>query len=253
MTERLGLNYDPFSTDRQALPGVAPLDDPGDWAAPDADFAAQMAERDRLIAARPSEVWRADASAAPAVEELAEITLDLLAARDDYAIGPDAIRRPDGVEVPRAGPALPMLGRLVQSDLCVMERPDGADEHVLTAAVVCFPANWRLAEKFLRPLSAIHAPVGDYDAGIARRVQRLFDGVRPGKPLWRANAHRYGDPSLHQPGRPEKAARTAPWLRTERQVIQRLPRSGAALFAIRTRVFRLADGEGESLPVASGH
>jgi hypothetical protein len=51
------------------------------------------------------------------------------------------------------------------------------DEHVLTAAVLCFPASWHLADKIGRPLTTIHVPVKVYDETLARRVQRLFDGV----------------------------------------------------------------------------
>ena len=114
-----------------------------------------------------------------------------------YAVGPE-VRRPDGVTVAidRADP-LGTLGHLVQEDLCLMEKRNEA--HVLTAAVLCFPASWRLAEKIGRPLEAIHAPVPEYDPKLARRVQRLFDGVQPGRPLWRVNALRYADPALHQP------------------------------------------------------
>ncbi|MFU1608168.1 heme-dependent oxidative N-demethylase subunit alpha family protein, partial [Sulfitobacter pontiacus] len=40
------------------------------------------------------------------------------------------------------------------------------DEHVLTAAALCFPANWprRTREQ---PLTGIHTPVEEYDADIA--------------------------------------------------------------------------------------
>ena len=104
-----------------------------------------------------------------------------------YVISAKEVRRPDGVRVPldRADP-MATLGHLVQEDLCLMEKR--GQQHVLTAAVLCFPASWRLADKIGRPLTAIHAPVAEYDDALARRVQRLFDGVQPGRPLWRFNA-----------------------------------------------------------------
>jgi hypothetical protein len=37
----------------------------------------------------------------------------------------------------------------------------------LTAAILCFPASWTLAEKLGRPLGAIHGPVAGYDPGMA--------------------------------------------------------------------------------------
>ncbi|WP_074219132.1 DUF3445 domain-containing protein [Rhodovulum sp. ES.010] len=130
------------------------------------------------------------------------------------------------------------LGRLVQEDFCLMERRGGA--HVLTGAILCFPASWMLAEKMGRLLDAIHGPVPHYDAALAARVNRLFAGLRPGRLLWRANAHFYADPALFQP-RPESAPRAkvqgpAPWLRSERQVLARLPRTQAVVFSIHTYV-----------------
>ena len=39
------------------------------------------------------------------------------------------MRRPDGVLVPLDGPPLITAGRLVQEDLCLLEKPDGEAEH----------------------------------------------------------------------------------------------------------------------------
>ena len=235
-----GLPYDASAP--RPLPGVQPLD-PAAWLCVDEAYGAQMAERDRLLAARPGDVLALDAGAAPAAAELLEMVLHQLAARDDFTVAGDRVRRPDGawVTVDRDAP-LRTLGRLVQEDFCLMERRPGSDEHLLTGAVLCFPASWRLSEKFMRPMLAIHAPVDVYDADLARRVQRLLDGIRPGRPLWRFNALGYDDPALHQPrGAPvadpaRRARDAAPFLRSERQCLVRQPRSGAVAFSIHTYV-----------------
>jgi len=65
-----------------------------------------------------------------------------------------------------------------------------------------------------------------------------------GRPLWRQNALLYADPALHQP-RPEREPRRRPesrpdYLRSERQVLIRLPETGAVLFAIHTYVLPFA-------------
>jgi len=220
------------------LPGIQPLGI-ADWLVLDEAYAGQMALRDRLIAERPEAVHALDPAARPAAGELLALVLDHLARRRDLAIGADEVRRPDGVTVP-LDPDAPLLtlGRLVQEDFCLMEARDGMP--VLTGAILCFPAGWTLAEKMGRPLPGIHDPVPHYDATLAARVERLFAGLRPGRALWRANAHFHDDPSLYQP-RPEAAPRCrpdgpAPYLRSERQVLLRLAASGAVVFSIHTYV-----------------
>ena len=157
------------------LPGVQPVGGP-DWITVDADYAAQMAERARLLSERRGDVLAVTPGAEPACAEALEEVLALLDGRADFAVGA-AVRRPDGATVDLDGPPLEVLGRLIAEDICILEKC-GA-EHVLTAALLCFPASWTLAEKIGRPLLRIHRPVEDYDA-VAPRVQRLFDGVQPG-------------------------------------------------------------------------
>ncbi|MFD1194256.1 DUF3445 domain-containing protein [Seohaeicola saemankumensis] len=231
------LGYDP--TRRNPLPGIAPMD-PDDWIIVDDAHGPQMAERARLLAAQRDRVLALDEGARPAALELLDAVLAVLARRADHAVGAGRVRRPDGVTVTidRDDP-MGTLGHLVQQDLCLMEKR--GDEHVLTAAVLCFPASWTLDEKFLRPLTGIHVPVDSYDDTMARRVQRLFDGVQIGRPLWRFNALWYVDPALHQPRRendrrPERGAQSADYLRTERQSLVRLPQTGAVVFGIHTTV-----------------
>lgn len=224
-------------TDHRPLPGIAPLD-PAAWLHVDEAFDAQMTERARLLDTRREDVIAVTEGAGPAMEELLHFVLDWLAEHGKgYDISAREVRRPDGVTVllDRADP-MGTLGHLVQEDLCLMEKR--GEEHVLTAAVLCFPASWRLAEKIGRPLTAIHVPVPEYDAGLARRVQRLFDGVQPGRPLWRFNALNYDDPALHQPRSRVAPSETAdlPYLRSERQCVLRLPCTRACVFSIHTYV-----------------
>ncbi|MEX0349902.1 MAG: DUF3445 domain-containing protein [Paracoccaceae bacterium] len=228
--------YDPLTP--RPLPGIAPLRIE-DWLIRDEAFAGQMAQRDALLAERRADVLAMHDTARPAAEEL----LDLVIALAYPGAGPN-VTRPDGVAVTidRADP-LGTLGRLVQEDLCILQKQ--GSEHVLTGAVLCFPASWMLAEKYLRPLVAIHEPVDAYDGSIAKRVQRLFDGVQPERPLWRFNALWYAEPDLHQPRsanarRRTPAAKTADYLRSERQSILRLPQTRAVIFSIHTYVLARA-------------
>lgn len=223
------------------LPGILPIEG-DDWLRVDDAFAGQMAERDRLFAEKPDLVHGLLESARPAAEELYAMVLARLGRTAGYQVGAQVVRRPDGVTVP-LDPAQPMatLGRLVQEDLCLMEKH--GDEHVLTAAALCFPASWWLPEKLGRPLLSIHIPVREYDGDLAKRVQRLFDAIRPEQPLWRANALVYRDPTLHQPrreGDPRTDRRGGSYVRSERQCLLRLPESRAVVFSIHTYVVDIA-------------
>lgn len=229
------------------LPGILPVEG-DDWLRIDGAYCAQMAERDRLIAASPDLVHGMLQPARPAAEELFDRVLDWLRRVPGFTVGAEAVTRPDGVVVPldRSRPLL-TLGRLVQEDLCLMQSEGG--ESVLTGAILCFPASWTLAEKLGRPMTGIHVPVEPYTADVARRVQRLFDAIRPEQMLWRANALVYDDPMLHQPRR-EGHHRPAPverrYLRSERQVLARLPQSRAVVFSIHTYLVRVEDLEPEA-------
>lgn len=219
------------------LPGVQPLD-PADWLRVDDAFAAQMAERDRLIATRRDAVYAMTDGATDAASELLSLILDHLG--PGYTRTGYTITRPDGVTVDlTADTPLITAGRLVQEDLCLMQ-PGAGGEHVLTGALLCFPASWTLAEKLGHPLTQIHAPVASYTPDMATRVQRLFDAIRPDRPLTRQNALLYADPALYQP-RPEAAPRNdadrpKPYLRSERQCLIRLPQTQAVAFTIHTYV-----------------
>lgn len=238
------LGFAPWLDPRlRRLPGVQPLA-PADWVLVDDAYAGQMAQRDGLIATVPEQVHALLPEARAAATELLEAVLAELSGRPGFVRAGGTLRRPDGVVV-SLDPAAPLLtlGRLVQADWCLLQPRGGV--HVLTGAVLCFPSGWRLSDKIGRALPAIHAPVPAYDAQIAARVQRLFDGVRPGAPLWRANLLAHADPTLHQP-LPEGASRPpvpapAPFLRSERQAIARLPVSGAAVFSIHTAVVARAN------------
>lgn len=192
----------------------------GGWLRRDDAYAAQLAEKARLIGWSRDKVTAILPEARESVDELCDVVLAEL-----------------GVDGDRSDPWL-TLSSLVQEDLCILQKQ--GDEHRMTAALLCFPAAWTLAEKLGRPLTGIHAPVAPYDDQIALRVQRMFDGVQVGRPMMRANLLRYDRPDLFQPhtetaprpvGRPD-----SPYERSERQCVLRLPRTNAVVFSIHTTV-----------------
>jgi hypothetical protein len=234
------------------LPGMRPVG-ADDWLTVDEVYARQMALRDRFLAERRGEVVAELPEAAEAAAEVLELVLATLARRADFTVEPASVTRPDGVTVPvDPGDPFGTVGRLLQEDVCLLQKR--GEEHVLTGAVLVFPSGWTLGQKIGRPLLRIHAPVAPYDGEIGRRVQRLFDGLRPGRPLMRANLLWHGSPALHQPrreGEPKPHGHEGDrYLRSERQCLVRLPRTGAVIFTIHTCVVetaRLAPGERAAL------
>lgn len=227
------------------LPGIAPLEW-DDWIVVDEAYAGQMARREALLSEQRAAVLALDESAVSAAQELFDKVLGVVLARRDFTRAGDMVTCPDGrqVAIDRDDP-MGTLGRLVQEDFCLLDKR--GDEHVLIGAVLCFPASWTLSEKYLQPLIGIHVPVAEYTEDLARRVQRLFDGVRAERPLWRFNALWYDDPELHQPRSAQEPRRASPgdaegpYFRSEKQCILRLPESGVAVFSIHTFVVARED------------
>jgi len=224
------------------LPGLNPLV-PGDWLWVDDVYRAQMARREELLAEKRNQVYRMSPGAVPAAAELLARILTELDGRPGFSRKTGALGRPDGRRVRLDGPdPLIVAASLVQEDLVILEKR--GDQHVLTGAVLCFPASWSLDDKFDHDLTDIHAPVARYTDDVGRRVQRVFDLIRPENPMWRANHLIYSDPELFQPRRTSDRRSVDPdgplWARVERQCLLRLPKTGAVVFSIHTFVVPLS-------------
>ncbi|WP_425038934.1 heme-dependent oxidative N-demethylase family protein [Primorskyibacter sp. S187A] len=230
----------PYDIADKPLPGIQPLD-PSDWLRVDDAYAAQMRERRRLCQEQWEDVHAMLPPAEDAARELLELVRLDLADRPEFTVEHDCITGPDGhrTQIDRDAPLM-TLASLVQEDFCLLTKAEGAREHVLTGAILCFPASWRLSEKIGKPLVQVHEPVPEYTS-VAARVQRLFDGVQVGRPLWRRNVLWYQDATLYQPRsahvpRPIDDTTQAPFLRSEHQTLLRLPRTRAVVFGIHTYV-----------------
>ncbi|WP_299646919.1 DUF3445 domain-containing protein [uncultured Jannaschia sp.] len=231
------------------MPGMRPV--AGPWIVVDEAYAAQMAERERLMVARPDAIFAETPGAGPAMEELRRIVLASLP--DGFARAGGTVTCPDGRQVSEEGPPFAVLNALLQEDLLLLDRR--GDEHVLIAGLLCFPAHWTLAQKIGRPLGRIHRPIPVYDDALALRVQRLFDRAPPGRAMWRANVLPHDDAVLHRPrleGDPRPHSRPPRYIRSERQTILRLPETGAVLFAVHTWIVpveRLTEDQRARCPV----
>ncbi len=213
--------------------------DPADWIDVDDNLRAYLDEKDRLAARVPEAIFAAEPQSWEAQREV----LELLAAHlpacfpDIYvsdgrsiSIAP-AFRR---VALDSSLPPLISAASLVQEDLVILQK-DG-DAWRLTAASLCFPSSWRLADKFGKPLHQVHAPVPDFGEGTrnAGLIERIFDNLRPEQPVLRWNWSIHDDDALYHPplGRPYDFSKAA-HLRLERQTLRKLAKTSAILFTIR--------------------
>lgn len=205
------------------------------WLVADAGRDTELAERRRLLADRWDEVVHLGPGTEPAGEEVRDLVAGWLA---DHGLPP-----------PGATGEHPLVeaARAVQEDLCLMvPRPSGADDgavrHHLDAAVLCFPSHWRLRDKAGGSALAVHGPVPGYHVELADRVDRYLARLRPDVIGVRRNWSIHDSPALHAPDPPVPPPALDPatvgdalWLRSERQTLRALPRSGAVLFTIRVQ------------------
>jgi hypothetical protein len=225
--------------------GLRPLD-PADWIDVDERLPAYLDEKDRLWSARPDEVFAAEPETEDAQRELLAMLVELLPTRfpEIYRREGDAVRVGDRmVPLPEGAPLL-TAARLVQDDLVLMRRGDRGWR--LAAASLCFPSSWSLVEKFGRPIHEVHGPVPGFGGGSrnAELIARMFDNMRPETPMIRWNWSLYGDGRLFHPdssgpgerrfGDGERAEHVH--LRSERQTLRRLPKSGDIVFTIKIAV-----------------
>ena len=179
-----------------------------------------MSYRRQLMQTRRDTVFRAMDMAEAACIELRNI----ICSEGGYPVSAD--------EAPLLGAAVH-----VQEDLCVLQKQ--GDEHILTAAVMCFPSSWDVRQKIGRSIASIHEPVPQF-SDVSHTVERMLSAIRVEQPLGRANFLIYTDPELHQPRGEGIDKPIAPnalrYIRVERQTFRRLPDSLAVIFAIHTYV-----------------
>jgi hypothetical protein len=141
--------------------------------------------------------------------------------------------------LPRTGDSETMaaIGRAIAEDICILT--PGVDGYRLTAAVLCFPNRWRLADKIGRGLLAIHGPVPDYPQSLAGAVERFLAALNPMQPFSRENWGFASQPTRHLPepiAPVDLAQDEAFFFRGEEQGFLKLPDTRAVIFSIRTTI-----------------
>jgi hypothetical protein len=226
--------FGPFAVPHRVKMGLASLAPDEPWIEVDDDYQHDLREKRRLFATQRARVLGVLPGSEPAQREVRELVARQLIEQHP-ALGEQLAFDEE------SDCAVESAARLVQEDLCIMQRSDAG--WCLTAAAVCFPTRWDMPSKLGLPLAAIHDPVPGYSGRVAASADRFFDVLAPGSVFRPANWSLLDDSALFQPvarrgGGPNGAidarnAGDAVWFRVERQTLQRLARTGAILFTIR--------------------
>ena len=145
-----------------------------------------------------------------------------------------------------------------ESELVSDAGASGDDEFILSAVSVCSPSAWLPEEKFMQPISQIHAPVPGLEKQLLPKMNRFLTHLKPEYPVVRFNwSLQWGDALYRNPavsdepkafpnnvGNLEDTVEI--FYRTERQVLLRLPITGAIVFFIRTQISPLGELWGAS-------
>ncbi|GMF02313.1 unnamed protein product [Ambrosiozyma monospora] len=157
------------------------------------------------------------------------------------------------------------IARNIEEDfLILLKNPkyDEIDEYHLRANVSCFPAGFNPSEKLNTPLTSIHVPVPEYKEKLQRSMNRWFDRLQPYEYMVRNNwgfqiGNQLCDPDGYQATYDELIAIKAAdpkdlnfnevFLRVEKQMFTKLPKSGGVLFLSRYYTYPLTQirSEGE--------
>ncbi len=149
-------------------------------------------------------------------------------------------------------PPMEYIGRQLQGDFAILDQRNG--DLFMDAGIVTCPADWSIAFDKGMSFTEWHGPVPmAHQEGVFERALKYLTAIQVGKPVRRlnwtltVNARMDTSPeTYHQWGSdrasvtPENIAEKV-YLRVELQVLDRMPRSNALMFSIRTYLMSLED------------
>jgi hypothetical protein len=146
---------------------------------------------------------------------------------------------------------LKTAARAIPEDLAIISpvksTGTNANNWLLTAGAIAFPAHWILKDKIGKPMTTVHDPVPNYKISLDMAVNRFFNNMKPGPISCRFNwSLQYGN-NLFTPHRSDRQKTDNDteiqdiYVRIERQTLRKLPKSGHILFTIRTNLQSLGE------------
>ncbi len=218
---------------------------PDAWIEADRDFPRYLQHKHQQRTLRGDGVYRSHPDSLPAQQELAAMLRAHLLSEhaDDYhEVGGQLHYAPTGQALATVG-AEPLwdASLWIGDDVLLMQERKGV--YHLTAASLCSPSSWSLAEKFNQPIRTIHDPIPGFHPALSDKIDRVFGFLQAEHPVIRYNWSLQADDTLAwypDRQRPPVAADTALYYRCERQSLRRLPETGALAFTVKVYVHPLA-------------
>ncbi|TVY37698.1 hypothetical protein LOCC1_G007258 [Lachnellula occidentalis] len=148
---------------------------------------------------------------------------------------------------------LELLGKNLDDDFLLLLPCDG-DQYELKGFITCFPSGFNTKDKFGMTLKDIHTPVPGYKEKLERSMDRFFSRLEVGRVVQRSNwaitthGRLFAASGTHlYEGEAPEPEDIDTFLRCERQLLHRLPKSKALVFSFKTYLYPLSDIKNEGL------
>ncbi|OMP85859.1 hypothetical protein BK809_0002071 [Diplodia seriata] len=154
--------------------------------------------------------------------------------------------------------SLKVIGGLVDDDVQLLLPDADGDGYAMRGFVTCCPSGFDMSEKLGLKLRDIHAGVPGYGRKLERSMDRFFDRLEVGTVVRRVNwAMNLTDNPFTPSGTKLREGDEKPegvevdinqvHLRSERQMVHRLPKTGAIVFSFKTYLYPIAEIKAEGL------
>jgi len=232
----------------------------------DRTYLTRIALRKQIIKDHHEIVLQADPSIKPAVDELYTwLMSNYLPARFSTMFtlkSTSILNKVTSESIPLTPPsdplrALEVLGGNIDDDFLLLLPSDDGDGYTLKGFITCFPSGFNTKEKFGLKLRDIHGPVPGYKEKLEKSMDRFFDRLEVGKVVLRTNwaitthdrlfaasgNHLYEGEEVKE----EDVDINNTYLRSERQMLHRLPKTKALVFSFKTYLYPLKEIKEEGL------
>ncbi|CUM66621.1 uncharacterized protein PRCAT00004292001 [Priceomyces carsonii] len=238
-----------------------------DWLLIENTYLARVNERKRIVKSHKNQTVYSHESSFDAIEELYSTVITFLASRYPkifYQNDKDASMIQNsitGEEIPlstkgtSADQQLLNLSKSVEEDfLLLIKDPLDNNIYKLRGGVWCFPNGFDPAEKFNRTMNEIHSPIPHLNEKLGLSIDRFFARMKDGSFVSRnnwavqthsnlfliSNTHSYSHDEIIKPLTLDDVDLSEIYVRSEYQVLTKLPKSDAIVFTIRAYMFTLS-------------